>query len=165
MSTSLGAPSSSCLHGKASQALFFSQLLLLGKNAKGKGTLSEAQGNKASGSSPQCSHKRIVDSEASQTQQPSSGYSSSTQCLSVTKRPGSQKKPGFQPEAHCLCKQLSGNKLFLSELAGESGCNQGLFLQAGRTEEASQSCGLSIFRPSIDRPLTKLYTIMSPAAW
>lgn len=61
VSTSLGAPSSSGLHGKASQALFFSQLLLLGKNAKGKGTLSEAQGNKASGSSPQCSHKRIVD--------------------------------------------------------------------------------------------------------
>lgn len=35
-----------------------------------------------------------------------------------------------------------------------------LFLEAGRTEKASQSCGLSLFRPSIDRPLTKLYTVM-----
>lgn len=60
--------------------------------------------------------------EASQTQRPSSGYSSSTQCLSVTKHPSSQRKPGFQPEAHCLCKQLSCNKVFLSGLAGESGC-------------------------------------------
>lgn len=38
-----------------------------------------------------------------------------------------------------------------------------LFLQAGRTEKASQSCGLSLFRPPIDRPLTKLCTIMSLA--
>lgn len=38
-----------------------------------------------------------------------------------------------------------------------------LFLQAGRTEKASQSCGLSLFRPFIDRPLTKLCAIMSLA--
>lgn len=102
------------------------QSLLLGKIAK-----ESQQREKACWAKPRetklaalhsAVERGLSTTEASQTQRPSSGYSSSTQFLSVTKLPGSQRKPGFQPEAHSLCKQLSCNKLFLSGLAGESGC-------------------------------------------
>lgn len=176
MSTSLGAPSRSVLHGKTLKHCFsHSRLWLLGKKAKAsqqreKAMLREAPGNKAPGSSPQCSRTRIVDHRSfsdrlSGQVQGTPATHSASQLQNVRTLRGSQVfSLKHTVYANSLVAINYSYQSRLVRVAAKSIRSQPkLFLQAGRTEKASQSCGLSLFRPPIDRPLTKLCTIMSLA--